>query len=92
MLSYKKILSLKNDDLKLQLSEKAVENIRNSRKTMVNASKKSLPKLIEANKGFAFRKTDQLYEIETKKQQIILLKSNLNGIGKAFKPETIRYF
>ena len=83
---------MRNEDLKLHLSEKAVENIRNSRNTMVNASKISLPKLIEANKGFAFRKTDHFPEIEIKEQQIMLLKSNLNGIGKSFKPEIIRYF
>ena len=92
-MTYQDVLRIKNEDFSLELTIKAIENIENSRKTMENASKAGLEKLSKANQGFlAKNKTIVNGNVDWRKQQLMLLKSNLNGIGKSLKPDTVRYF
>ena len=75
----------------MELSEDVIEKIKNSRNTMMKASKILFPKLIEANRGFAFKQSEKLNEKNSQEQQIMLLKSNLNGSGKPLKSQIIKY-
>lgn len=87
--TFNDIICLKTGNYQLALSEKVVEHIKNSRNTMEEASKHNFPKLDEANRGFLSKSSDKF---DKKQQQILLLHSNLNGIGKSLKPETIKFF
>lgn len=92
-MNYQSVLEFQKENFRLELDKKTIENIECSRNTMEKASKKRLPKLLKANQGFLVKnlKKNETSQNDWREEQSLLLISNLNGIGKSLKPETIRY-